>query len=102
MSNVALVVGDVAAPATTGDEPTDTPPTEHVPPFAVTVAGSHKKNSAVPVGAGAGATVATVILSSTVVPGITPDPVGLETVSISTSVLKSCFSVVKHSDESLV
>ena len=99
MSNVALVVGDVAAPATTGDEPTDTPPVEHVPPFAVTVAGSHKKNSAVPPGAGAGATPVMVTSSDAIVPGIMFVPDGVDCVVIE---LMFCFSVVKHSDESLV
>ena len=93
MSVVAVVLGDVAAPATTGDVPIDTPPEEQSPVFAMTVAGLHKKNSAVPVGAGAGATVATVMLSSTVAPGITPVPVGLDVVVIA----DACFSVVKHS-----
>ena len=78
--------------------PTDVPFALQSPPFAVTSVGLHKKNSTVPVGAGDGATVAIVTLSSTDVPGITPDPVGSDVVVIA----DTCESVVKHSVVSLV
>jgi hypothetical protein len=78
---VAVVAADVAAPpASATAAPTCVPPAEHVPPFAVTCAGAHRKNATLPVGVPA--VPLTVAVSLALVPGATPPPVGDEVVAI--------------------
>ena len=75
-----LVDGDVAMPPDNASVPTDVPLNSQSPPFAVVSAGSHRKNSTVPVGVGPGATAESVALSDTVDPGNTSDAVVLDCV----------------------
>src|SRR5437667_177073 len=90
--SVALVGPEVAVPPVrVCGVPTCAPPAEQSPPFAVTVAGSQRKNVTVPVGVGP--EPETVAVSVADVPGATLPPVGFDCVVVE----EDSSATVKHS-----